>query len=97
MYIRRRCLRGGLVLAVTVAASQCANESPDGDGCANSACAAQLYERAKEHDLDDEYTEAFKWYRRSAKAGHTQAQLDLASRYEDGRGVAQHYSNPHYS
>ena len=37
--------------------------------------------------VEQSETEAFSWYFKAAKSGHSQAQFNLANTYRDGRGV----------
>ena len=92
MINRRLRVWAGVVLAVNLGNTQCANDSSNRDRGANDACAAALYERGREYAQDDNYTEAFADYSSAAELGYTKAQFDLGSLFEDGKGVPQHYS-----
>jgi TPR repeat protein len=42
-----------------------------------------------------DYTEAVRWYRKSASQGNTRAQLNLGVKYAKGEGVHQDYVQAH--
>lgn len=50
----------------------------------------QLYLGASYYQLDD-YTNAIKWYTKSANLGNVNAQNNLGTMYAEGQGVAQDY------
>ena len=47
-----------------------------------------LYQKGKEYYNNSNYSEAVKYYRQAADKGNAQAQFDLGSCYERGRGVS---------
>ena len=42
--------------------------------------------------VTQDYTEAYKWYRKAAEQGHKQAQATLGVLYYEGKGVTQDYA-----
>jgi TPR repeat protein len=48
-----------------------------------------LYELGEKYYFDEDYKEAFKWYKLSAEQGYIAAQCSLAWMYENGLGVVQ--------
>ncbi|MGR8980281.1 MAG: tetratricopeptide repeat protein [Gammaproteobacteria bacterium] len=49
----------------------------------------QMYEQGK--GVEQDYQEAFKWYRLSAEQGNARAQYNLGGMYEKGQGVSRDY------
>ena len=51
----------------------------------------EMFERGREHEDNEEYEEAMKWFRRAAEQGHIDAQRYLGYMYSKGEGVPQDY------
>ena len=43
------------------------------------------------YDIDDDYKEAVKWYRKAAEQGHVESQFNLGVCYHNGDGVRKNY------
>ena len=53
--------------------------------------AKRYFEKATEHSLKKEYTEAVKWFRKAADMGEPNAQYNLGICYYNGQGVKQNF------
>ena len=52
----------------------------------------ELYASGYNFDMQENYNEAVRWYRKAAEQGHAQAQVNLGALYYKGLGVGQDYT-----
>lgn len=49
------------------------------------------FQKGEESEAREDYTQAFKWYRKAAEQGNASAQVNLGAMYAEGRGVPQDF------
>ena len=67
------------------------DKSKEEDSLIANMDSATVFERCKLYYSSENYTEAFKYCKKSAEEGILGAQFDLASMYHNGEGVKQDY------